>query len=107
MTRPGRTALCVSERCCVTVGEYHDIKQYHSGLCALTQGALCTFLPGWGDQGESEWEVVVVGGGGTVCWHLTVCTDIAVLQLLCSLGKVMENIMGNQHMKTKGRYSLI
>lgn len=71
--------LCVSVCRCVTVGEYHDIKQYHSGLCALTQGTLCTFLQGWGDEGEAEWEVV----GGTVCWQLAVCTAIAVSQLLC------------------------
>lgn len=44
----------------VTVGEYSDIKQHHSGLCALTQGTLCTFLQGWGDEGESEWEALVV-----------------------------------------------
>lgn len=66
MNRPGWTAPCVSVRCCETAGEYYDIKQYHSGLCALTQGTLCSFLQGWGDGGEDEWEVVVVvvvGGG--------------------------------------------
>lgn len=49
--------MCMSVCRCVTVGEDHDIKQYHSGLCALTQGTLCTFLQGWGDGGEA-------GGGG-------------------------------------------
>lgn len=62
MKRPDWTTLCLSARRCVTVGEYHDIKQYHSGLCALTQGTLCTFLQGWGDEGEAEWEALVVGG---------------------------------------------
>lgn len=38
----------------VTVGEYLDIKQYHSVLCALSQGTLCTFLQGWGDEGEAD-----------------------------------------------------
>ena len=51
----GSVWVCVCV-CCVTVGEYHDIKQYHSGLCARTQGTLCTFHQGWGDGGEAEGE---------------------------------------------------
>lgn len=87
VNRPGWTSLCVSVCCCVTVGEYHDIKQYHSGLCALTQGTLCTFLQGWGDGGEAV-------GGATAWWLLAFWTAIAVLQLLCPWGKVVEIIMG-------------
>lgn len=68
--------LCV----CVTVGEYHDIKQYHSGLCALTQGTLCTFLQGWGKQGEAV-------QGGLVGGLHAFCPAIAVLQVSVSLGK--------------------
>lgn len=91
MNRPGWTAPCVSVRCCETVGEYYDIKQCHSGLCALTQGTLCSFLQGWGDEGEDEWEVVV---GGTVCWELAFWTAVAVSQMLSPRGKVMGNTIG-------------
>lgn len=46
--------LYVHVCCCTTVGEYYDIKHYHSGLCALTQGTLCTFVQGWGVGGEAS-----------------------------------------------------
>ena len=64
MNRPGWMAVCMSVRRCVTVGEDHDIKQYHSGLCALTQGTLCTFLQGWGDGGEAKGGGLQLYGGG-------------------------------------------
>lgn len=77
-TPAGRLCAC----CCVTVGEYHDIKQYHSGLCALTQGTLCTFLQGWGDRGEA-----VEGGLGRVdtVWWLLACHGC--FTTVVSLGK--------------------
>lgn len=60
LNEPPRLDGCMRVCCCVTVGEYHDIKQHHSGLCALTQETLCTFLQGLGDGDEAK--VVVVGG---------------------------------------------
>lgn len=106
----GRHCAWVHSRC-VTVGEYYDIKQHHSGLCALTQGTLCTFLQGWGDEGESEWEalvVVVFGGGDALCWQLTVWTAIAVLKLSCPLGEVLENTMGRTlHENNRGIYYVL
>lgn len=90
MNRPSWTAVsvCAYVCCCVTVGEYHDIKQYHSGLCALTQGTLCTFLSGWGWRGWGRKR------GGAIWWLFGLCSALAVLQLSSPLGKVMQNKIG-------------
>ena len=83
--------LCVCVHECVLLCDSGRIPWYKAvslrSLCSHTRDALY-FSPrvGWRGWGRVE--------GGPVWWLLAVCTVIAVLQLLCPWGKVMENIMG-------------
>lgn len=101
MSHLGRTNGCPSVCVCVreTDWEYHDdIKQYHSGLCAPTQGTLCTFFQGW----SGGWGGGGVAGGsmGAMCilYHHKCCITV-YLSIEMRYGKIW---CGDHYMKTIG-----